>query len=895
MLYLAPQQTAYVVNESDNNIQITLTPIGKVTLSGLVKDYDTKAALSGATVTASQTFGGKYSKTVSTKTDSKGNYTIEVGNVPTSLAVSVSDYIGQTIVCDSLMTGSESVKISDISLKTISGAVITLDLTYTRCPSTLEDADTLQSWYADYNNIAYSIYNQTKHKAISQFNVQYPQIVLLEDVDEGDVLELTATSKNNAFMPVKATACIDAEQRADASFNIVELGKITSSFTNNSNASVVGSLYDANGKLIKSYDYTNASLTIGDLFDGAYTLVTMGSSKLFNSIYDLSQLPQTGLVLGSDYTQSSVDVKSGKVCVIDIDEVPTLDESKLYYTGDNTSFTVNKPSIVAGNYLTLTGHIDFKTAYAGNVSNVNLIVDLPESCQFVENSVMVGNSMGSYTLQNNRVMIPLARYTDRVRFCIIPTLGGEYAPSALAQFDVDGKTVTQPIGSAFYTAKDLSISVPSTVAKTTIPVSGTAIGASKIEIYDGDVLIGQTTSLANGTWTTKCELNEPYNLSKHNIYAKVVTKAGLELKSESKTLIYNRSAIEVSTVTMINTAHTAANLDLYDYVTVFDFQNPKESYPAYWYWPSYPEFTFLVDFTKNDTTIVKDVVLYVFTDHDDVVTLYPKYDAKKNVFVATAKFDSYSLPYNVSVDFNAIVQQTIDAKQLSDSKQSIISFSDDFWNTKKIIDKFYEEHETATSEDYFNLCKQLGLQIDSEELLPVDSILPEGVTEDNIDDFLEKEAKDFEERFATISDEINKCLGMFQLSDNYKLELDNGYQFTLETADGVTEKYLLENGYSQLQLSEGGFIYLKTIEEYSTFINLQENTKITIKNPVNASTYFSKLSKAPLTEDFNDVFDKIEMAKLLVKTINEDFQKRIMMPVAIQEKYIRGLESDIKK
>ena len=88
----------------------------------------------------------------------------------------------------------------------------------------------------------------------------------------------------------------------------------------------------------------------------------MGGSKLFNNIYDLSQLPQTGLVLGSDYTQSSMDVKSGMVCVIDIDEVPPLDESKLYYTGDNTSFTVNKPSIVAGNYLTLTGGIDFKTA-----------------------------------------------------------------------------------------------------------------------------------------------------------------------------------------------------------------------------------------------------------------------------------------------------------------------------------------------------------------------------------------------------------------------------------------------------------------------------------------------------------------------------------------------------
>lgn len=895
MQYTMPSQKEYVVSEGSNQVMIMLEPIKQVTLSGCVKDLATKTVLNGATVAVSQTFGGKYSKTTNAKTDAKGFYSLTVGNVPTSLAISASDYISQTIVCDSLMIGSDNISIPDVSLKSISGAVVSVGLNYTKCPTGNGEESVVQEWYADYNNITYSIYNQTKQKAISQFNVQYPQIVLLEEVDEGDILVMTATSKNNSFMPVSATAKVDGEQRANVLFNIIELGKLQATFTKNTNASVVGSLYDAKGKLLKSCYFSNASLTINDLVDGSYTLVTMGGSKLFNNIYDLSQLPQTGLVLGSDYTQSSMDVKSGMVCVIDIDEVPPLDESKLYYTGDNTSFTVNKPSIVAGNYLTLTGRIDFKTAYAGNVSNVNLIVDLPESCQFVENSVIVGNSMSSYTLQNNRVMIPLARYTDRVRFCIIPTLGGEYAPSALAQFDIDGKTVTQPIGSAFYTAKDLSISVPSTVAKTTIPVSGTAIGASKIEVYDGDVLIGQTTSLANGTWATKCELNEPYNLSTHNIYAKVVTKAGLELMSENKPLVYNRSAIEVSTVTMINTAHTAANLDLYDYVTVFDFQNPKESYPAYWYWPSYPEFTFLVDFTNNDTTIVKDVVLYVFTDHDDVVTLYPKYDAKKNVFVATAKFDSYSLPYNVSVDFNALVQQTIDAKQLSGSKQSIISFSDDFWNTKKNIENFYDEHEYATSEDYFNLCKQLGLPIDSEELLPIDSILPEGVTEDNIDDFLEKEAKEFEERFATISEEINKCSGMFQLSDNYKLELDNGYQFTLETADGVTEEYLQENGYSQLQLSEGGSIFLKTTDECSTFIDLQENTKITIKIPANASTYYSRLSKAPLTEDFNEVFNKIEMAKLLVKTINEDFQKRIMLPVSIQEKYIRGLESDIKK
>lgn len=859
MLYLAPQQTAYVVNESDNNIQITLTPIGKVTLSGLVKDYDTKVALSGATVTASQTFGGKYSKTVSTKTDSKGNYTIEVGNVPTSLAVSVSDYIGQTIVCDSLMTGSESVKISDISLKTISGAVITLDLTYTKCPSTLENADTLQSWYADYNNIAYSIYNQTKHKAISQFNVQYPQIVLLEDVDEGDVLELTATSKNNAFMPVKATACIDAEQRADASFNIVELGKITSSFTNNSNASVVGSLYDANGKLIKSYDYTNASLTISDLFDGAYTLVTMGSSKLFNSIYDLSQLPQTGLVLGSDYTQSSVDVKSGKVCVIDIDEVPTLDESKLYYTGDNTSFTVNKPSIVAGNYLTLTGHIDFKTAYAGNVSNVNLIVDLPESCQFVENSVMVGNSMGSYTLQNNRVMIPLARYTDRVRFCIIPTLGGEYAPSALAQFDVDGKTITQPIGSAFYTAKDLSISVPSIVAKTTIPVSGTAIGASKIEIYDGDVLIGQTTSLANGTWATTCELNGAYNLSTHNIHAKIIAKSELELISETMSCLYDKNAIEVKTVTMINTAHTSANLDLYNYVTVFDFQNPKESYPAYWYWPSYPDFTFLVDFTSNDTTRIKDVVLYVFTDDNKNVALYPKYDLNMDKFVATAKFDSFSLPYNVSVDYinetSTICSRVLLNNSFIDTKSHNLE-NDSF---ESIVKKLLENEGDTLSipieqqiDSMYGQTNEYNVKIDikDEDLL---SSAKETI------EILKNEMQNREKY---------NLIGLKHLEEYVNFDLsvinENGMFVTQECNDFV-EKDLAQLGYEAIQVDDNTLIYIKYSDTGLDYVDFTKNLHLSVAFEKEKTPSFVKFKDSK--ENIEKIRDYIEKNNKNIKTI----------------------------
>lgn len=658
MAYNTPQPVDYVLTDGDNRITCQLNAIPQVKISGKVKDAATGLPLSGAVVSASQTFGGKYSKTLNTKTDNNGVFTMTIANVPTSVAFAATDYISQTVdFNNNELDELNEFTIPDVSLKSITGATISIGFSFT----TVEGET--QNWYSDYQNVSYELFNMTKNRAISQYNVQYPQIVLLEEIEDGDVLRLTATSRTNAFMPVTATATI-TEQKAEATFAVVELGKILSSFTTTGNASVVGSLYDAAGKLMKTYDYANASLTISNLDDGQYTLVSMGNSRLFNTIYDLAQLPQTGLTEGSDYVLNTVEVKSGAVSQINIDEVPTLDESKLYYTGDNTSFTVNKPSIVAGNYLTLTGRIDFKPAYATNVSNVQMIVDMPESCEFVENSVMVGNSTSSYTLNGNRITIPMARYTDRVRFCIIPTLGGDYTPSAFAQFDINGETVTQPIGSAYYTAKDLSISVPSTVAKTTIPVSGTAIGTSNIEIYDNDVLIGQTTSMANGTWATTCELNEPYNLSRHQIYAKVTTKQGIELYSEKVELTYDMNAIQVSKVKMYHD-----NPEMHKtYEIIFDFLNPSTESQYYIYYIYNKKFTFTIDFTSNDTTKISNVVLNVKTGNGTEIPLNAAYDKKQDLWVASGEFGNMydgNIPVNVSVDYYCGAFQVVDRAQIN--------------------------------------------------------------------------------------------------------------------------------------------------------------------------------------------------------------------------------------
>lgn len=856
MQFDTPAAAEYTLKDGGNRLTIQLQAIKLLAISGKVKDASTGLPLSGAVISTSQTFGDKYSKTLNAKTDNNGAFSMDVFNVPTSVAIAVSDYVSQTInYSNNEFNGLSEFVVPDVSLKSITGATISVGFTYTTV-----DGET-QNWYSDYQNVSYTLYNNTREKQISQFNVQYPQIVLLEEVEDGDVLRLTATSRTNAFKTVETTVTI-AEQKAETTFAITELGRIEASFSKTGNASVVGSLYDVSGKLVKTYNFSEAKLIISDLADGNYTLVSMGSSRLFNTIYDLAQLPQTGLAIETDYVQNTVEVKSGTVSLISIDEVPTLDENKLYYTGDNTSFTVNKPSIVAGNYLTLTGRIDFKPAYATNVSNVQMIVDLPESCQFVENSVMVGNSTSSYTLNGHQIAIPMTRYTDRVRFCVIPTLGGEYAPSAFVQFDLNGETVTQPIGPANYTAKDLSISVPSTVAKTSIPVSGTAIGASSVEIYDNGVLIGQTTSLANGTWATTCELNEPYNLSTHAISAKVTTKTGMLLTSETTEVTYNKDNIVAEKVTML---YYNPEMDK-EYNIVFDLISGSVTPSSFYFfpyknWPNWSnsgtepkDFTFVVDLSNNDAMNVKDVTIGVYTKQNTWMNLEATFNEKMGRWTTTHKFEESNLPIGVKVDVDADLPSEIDEKIISNlNSQLSLTVQNGIQLIKEIDSVNVDEYTPEQYEE--KIMSIVGEDCDNSDFLTYDEISSWSDTQ------LDEQLQTLEEAKYTVEEiekEISEIRELFSNDKEYICDVGEGIKVISCSCLGLNENDLLELGYEEYITTEGK-IYVLRSETKNVFIDLSQDLYIEISN--SSSIYAKAISRASGLEGgldrFNEIIDNI--------------------------------------
>lgn len=669
--YQVVDLTSYEVNDSDNDIVLSLLPLEISRIKGVVKDSLDNELISEAIISVNQTINGKYTKTETYKADKEGVFSVDVIKDYTEITISAGDYIA---VKDTIIDFADSIDLGVIKLQRITGAVIDLNFTYTE--RALADAEPkVTSFYSDYNNVFYVIFNKTQNKAVSEFSVQYPRIVLLEEVSEGDILEITISCKKNSFMPFVVESEVK-EDKTVAEINILQFGAIKASYAKTDNSKVVGILYNAEGRFVKKQEYKKETLNITDVVDGDYTLITMGASELFNDVYNIEAFQDLGLTEGVDYVENKIAINSGIISCIDNKSIPSFDESKLYYTDASSNFSINKNSVVVGNYVTLKGMVKFKPEYEGAVNDVNLVVDIPENAIFTENSVIKGYTIIPYTIVNNQIVIPIEA-GDNVRFCITPFLKGDYKTTAYVDFEFGGKRVLQPIGSVSFEAENLNINVPSVVSKKEFIISGKAYANTKVQVYDDDLLIGETTTLGNGIWSVTCTLNEPYNLSTHKIYAKTITEQGLELFTEVKECQYDVNAIEVKTVTMINFSHRYGSK--YEERTVFDFLNEQKSIPAYWYWPSYPEFTFLIDFTQNDTSKISNVILYVETSTGDQVPINAEYNEKQGKWVATKKFenDGTNIPVNVSLDFDVKVDKFFDRDIVQEKENKLLEAKND--------------------------------------------------------------------------------------------------------------------------------------------------------------------------------------------------------------------------
>lgn len=662
-IYVAPADTAFSVSSEENTCNIMLQPLRTITLKGTVVDGDS-IYIADASVSATQTLNGKFQKTFTAKTDRRGQWTLNVLAAPeTRLVIAATECVNKLDTLGAFADDETIHEMGKTVMKSVVGARITYGFTY-MAPGSEEKQD----FYSDHRNVAFSVFNVTQNREQKDMTMQYPMLTVLDEtVNIGDELRITAVSKTGAFSPIERTVTVDEKRRTEATFDIVSKGCIEASFETTDNPAVTAMLYNANGELLKKTEYSEAKASFADVDDGEYTLVTMGKSELMNSILRLSAYDEIGLTDGKDYVKNSVKVECGKIASVHNSMVPAFDESLFTYTTASTSFSSNKSSIINGKYLTLSSVIDFKGVYKSDISNVKLVVDLPDACDFVEKSVIQGPKLMTYTLSGKRLTVQLGdTYKTQTRFCVIPTASEMFNATASVVFDYKGATLTQPIGSANVEVKDIEINVPNTIGSTKFSVTGTARPNSTINVYEDGTLLGSGKANAAGTWMINCELAKAYNLSTHMVYAKITTPDGTVMPTETKKLTYDINAIHVSKVTMYHMNPAMGRT----YESVFDFQNPKTS-PTQWsvYYPQ-KKFTYTIEFSENDPERISNVVLYVHTADGKFVPCSATYDEKKKMWFAEIDMghnsDNY-YPVNCSVDFESVSNILGDSQKINEN------------------------------------------------------------------------------------------------------------------------------------------------------------------------------------------------------------------------------------
>lgn len=857
MLYEQPTITEYIVKEGDNGFIVNLQPIDKSTLSGTVCDKATNRPINKANITISQTLNGKHSVSYTTTTDKDGNFSVEVYKVSSKVTIAAKDYVSKTT---DITIEDQSVSLGTLQLEEIKGAVINVGFTY-QASVKQGETPTVQNFFEDYNNVSYSIYNNTQKKYITQYSAQYPQIVLLEDVNDGDHLTVTATSIKGEFNDVQAT-CELNNKTASVTLPIVEHGAIEATYSDSQADNVVGMLYNSNGEQVARKVYNNKTLTIDNIADGNYTLVTMQANDYMNSVLTLGSLAATGLKASDDYISSTVSVNSGSICEIQITNVPVLDVDQLYYTSNSTYFNSNKSSVTVGNYVTLSANIDFKKAYQGQVQDISLVFDLPQGCEFVANSLMMGNDCLSYSINNQQIIVTDVVCGEKIKFCVIPTEPGMLQPSAMLHFTLNGKQVTQPIGSAVIEAKGLGISVPSVTSKPEIVISGNAPSGSSINIYDNGVLIG-TTNANGSTWSAKCNLPNAYNLSMHKINAKAINPVGLELMSETSECTYDKNAIEVSKVIML--LYNGTNV-------VYNFTNSTVSPSSYSVFDDNNTFSFLIDFNDNDTTLISNVILDVKTSKGLWKALPATYDNQQSCWFASGNFYSSALPVNVAVRYDLLTWGPVSRQALNDAEFDYTGLSDDFNSIDLQYNVFTTQFESGNiPNDEFETA--------FDELTGMTTSNIDGTTYSNlsVEELISLSETLIQESDTLLNLPVNEAFARLCQFGKYDLsEFGIDGSFEVKSTDGITVEQLLDRGFEKISVDDDSELYQLVSETSYEIVDFYKGTySILMFNPDNISLNSIKDENGiqPLLDKINEFNQKHTLLIGLVSDINDALSK----------------------
>ncbi len=526
----------------------------------------------------------------------------------------------------------EATGVVDLGSKQLLGSSGVLEVTFvasdSEAPTVFNSAD-----------LVLTIYNKVSGQHLTDFVLQYPNVTFEQtQLEPEQVLVLVATSRNDLFQSAQTEVTVDETGTFRAGLTLKEWGLACITCTPAEGVTdIMALVFDQNGKYVARYAGNSTVVRVKDLKDGTYKVVLMQQNPFVNAIASLSDLQQTELREGEDYALLPIQLTAGTTSQYEA-AVPALGPNSL--NNAESYIATNDPEVNIATIATLKAKVVFTEELASQVSNLQLIVDIPDGMQFVENSVIsVG---GSHQLSGQRLVIP-CQQGEQVRWCLTSDQSGQKTVTAMVQYILGGQQYLQPLGSAAIEVMGIALDVATTTNTPQINVQGTAFGGSHVTIYDGRAIVAQTTAKTDGSFSADITLNPALDGTHHKLYADIETSGQPDFSTETSVILYDTHASVLNKVSMLyqnqrltwNELTGALNPGYYSV-------NPELSSTA----------TFIASFINPKPDCILDPYFEVTATDGSHRFLDATWDQTSQLYTAVADYpETYRLPTDVKFLF----------------------------------------------------------------------------------------------------------------------------------------------------------------------------------------------------------------------------------------------------
>lgn len=509
----------------DNEVVIRLKKIGMATLRGTVTD-STGAPMKQVYVSMLQSNNGP-GVNVSCQTDDHGGYTMQVAKIAGDVSFNARGAEVKKPVAP-----ADGVNTLDVVFPPPARATVNVILKTTDISGLTAKMDL---------NWSVAVHMNVKIKNITRDNYAWTPDGNSSSCEiegaPGDTIEVTADGEQGGYGKGSATVVLNAANYAEATLVLKQYGRVNANVTDQFEAQRPGEnryiyLYRTDDGSLAANSSSSAAYISCHVPEGTYQAVLAWENRWYSYLSWWQEDPNCIIT-------ESFRVEDCKVVDLGPKVLNHSRGNSCYFMQNTASgFTSSHSTALPGTVVTLKAAYDYDSLAYIHPDRLDLVAHIPPGTTLVPGSVVHrvtrgGTDTAQPVVGNDSITLDLKDRTASAAGSLIyqvkvndSVTRNKLRAGAELRFTAAGLPRSETIGAVVIGTKLITLNAPAEVAKedVTAPVklSGLAPANKPVELYDGDIKIGEAAAAATGVWAANVTLPDRGTPIFHCITAKTV-------------------------------------------------------------------------------------------------------------------------------------------------------------------------------------------------------------------------------------------------------------------------------------------------------------------------------------------------------------------------------------